>query len=118
MQIDQFNELFLDVLETAAVNAEKIVGHPVPRNYKISLFGAGYSGQLIDVSEAVKALYISPDKFYFVIDVAVQKITNENCVLFVRVSGHKPTEFQNTLNRPEGNGPFKQIEGQIEDLTV
>lgn len=118
MQIEEFNDLFLDVLETASANAERILEHSVPRYHKILLFGAGYSGQLMNVSEAVKALYISSDKFYFVIDVAVQKVTNESCVVFVRVSGHEPTEFENTLNRPKGNGPFKQIEAQIEDLTV
>lgn len=117
MQIKEFNDLFLDVLETASTNAERILGHPVPRNHKILLFGAGYSGQVMNVSDAVKALYISPDKFYFIIDVTVQKVMNESCVVFVRASGHKPTEFENTLNQPKGNGPFKQIEGQIEDWT-
>lgn len=117
MQFDEFQNLFLVALSTATENAEKILAHPIPREYLILLYGAGYSGELISVQQATEALYINPDEFYRIIDIAVQKVEPKLTTIFVRVSGHKPTQFDKTWDTPKGNGPFKQIIAQIQDLT-
>jgi len=52
-----------------------------------------------------------------VIDVAVLKVEPNQSTVFIRVSGHKPSEFGKTWNTPKGNGVFKQMIAQIQDLT-
>lgn len=96
-------------LEAAAVNADNQVGFCVPRHFLIEVHGAGFRGQVMDAESAAAALYISEDLFYRIIDLAVTKVDKDSSTIFTRVSGHKPGAFEDTWNRPSGDGPFKQM---------
>ena len=62
--------------------------------------------------EALENLYLGPHAFFRIVDVAVLRILKDRCVVFIRVSGHKPAAFAETWNQPEGSGPFKQIDAE------
>jgi hypothetical protein len=69
----------------------------------------------MSVDEALKEIYLGDDKFYRVVDVAIQKILPDKTIVFARVSGHPPGSFSETWD-PARLGPFKQILAQaIED---
>lgn len=113
MNFKDFKILFIRSLEIAVANAEEELGKPISRTYEVMLYGAGHSGDILDVDTAVKEIYLDERKFYRVIDVAVQRVSPKGTRLFMRVSGHKPVPFEQTWNTPEGSGPFKQIMAQI-----
>ncbi len=62
----------------------------------------------MSVDQAVDHLYLTNDKFYRIIDVAIRRITPNDTIVFVRPSGHVPTDFNQTWD-PKKFGPFKQI---------
>jgi hypothetical protein len=73
------------------------------------------AGRLLTVDQAVDEIYLGSDKFYRIIDVAIQKILADQTIAFVRVSGHPTGRFSQTWD-PTDLGPFKQILSQtIED---
>lgn len=109
MNKQKFSQLFANSVELAIQKAEKRLGFKLPRSYQIQLYGAGSSGLLLEPACALDRLYLSEDKFYRIIDVAVVKVSKQSVTVFVRASGHKPTPFAQTWNQPLGSGPFKQI---------
>jgi hypothetical protein len=80
----------------------------MPGAYLIELHSPGVHGQTMSVNEAVDRMYLGPDRFYRVIDVAMKKLVAGKCVAFVRVSGHPPVGFDQTWDATE-LGPFKQM---------
>lgn len=115
MEFEEFRHLFLSALETAVENAEEMLSRSIPRQYEIVLHGRGYSGQVVDVESVAINLYIDGERFYRVIDVAVQHVFPSITRIFVRVSGHDPVPLADTWNTPKGSGPFKQIVAQIQE---
>jgi hypothetical protein len=109
MTKQDFGELFKAALELAALNAEERLGHAVPRNVKVVLHGAGYSGALMSPEEALDTIYLGEDLFYRIIDVAIIEVGQETAKVFLRVSQHDPGNFSQTWNTPPGSGPFKQL---------
>lgn len=107
-----FTQLFAQALETATQHAEKKLGYRLPRSYQIRLYGAGCSGNLLEVSCALEKLYLNEKQFYRVIDLSVTRVNPQNVTVFVRVSGHRPVPFAQTWNTQLGNGPFKQLISQ------
>ncbi len=116
MQFDEFKQLFASALEIAAENAEGELGREISRSYEIILHGAGHSGDIVDPDKAAIDLFIDEERFYRVIDIAVQQVSSEVSRVFVRVSGHKPVPFDETWDTPKGSGPFKQIMAQIQEV--
>jgi hypothetical protein len=57
---------------------------------------------------ALDNIYLGPDRFYRIIDVAIKELLPKESVVFVRVSGHPPDVFGTTWD-PASTGPFKQI---------
>lgn len=104
----QFGDLFERALNLAAGNAERQRGKPVPRTFLIELHAPRSAGRVLSVEEALDHLYLGDDRFYRVIDVAVKQVSLRESVVFARVSGHTPAEFDKTWD-PSGLGPFKQI---------
>jgi len=47
--------------------------------------------------------------FFRVINVAVRRVSKDAAVVFMGISGHAPTSFDQTWNQPPGSGPFKQV---------
>ena len=109
MNKQEFSQLFANAVEIAIQNAEKRLGFKLPRSYQIQLYGAGSSGLLLEPACALDRLYLSEDKFYRIIDVALVKVSKQSVTVFVRVSRHKPASFAQTWNKPLGSGPFKQM---------
>lgn len=109
MTRNEFARLFEVALEEAARNAEKALSRDIPRVFKIRLHAAGLSGELLNVSSALEALYLGEDKFFRIIDLMVIEVNSTQSIVFVRPSSHTPSSFHDTWNDPPGMGPFKQI---------
>jgi hypothetical protein len=109
MSFEEFNNLFQNALNIAIKNAEEKLNLKLPSKIKIVLHGAGYSGDIFDPDIVAKHLYIGENKFYRIIDLSVIRVNKTECIIFVRVSSHTPSEFNATWNTPLGSGPFKQI---------
>lgn len=109
MTLAEFNELFRQALEQAAKNAETRLSRAVPRDFTVHVYGAGYSGTTMSPEQASERLYLGPNRFYRIIDVAVTGVSGDRCTAFVRASGHQPSSFEDTWNEPPGSGPFKQL---------
>jgi hypothetical protein len=118
MTKNEFRELLLRALNSAAENAEAKLAKRVPRSFAIELHAPGSSGRAVSLDEAVDQIYLGSDRFYRIIDVAITKLLPGETVAFVRVSGHAPAEFSKTWD-PASLGPFKQtIADKIEDRSV
>ena len=109
MTESEFDRLFQQALSTAAENVERRLSQAIPRVFEVAVYGAGYSGKVMSPEQAVHTLYLGPDRFYRIIDVAITAVTRSHCTVFVRVSGHTPGSFEETWNEPPGAGPFKQL---------
>ena len=111
----EFAQLFQSTLERAAKKAEQKLGKPLPRKFLVELYFRDYQGQIIEPAHAAEVLFVAPDKFYKIIDVAVIAVRGESTIFFVRPSGHAPVPLSETFD-PNGDGPFKQMEAwTIED---
>jgi hypothetical protein len=108
-----FLELFLRVLNGAAEVTEAKLKKPVPRSFSIRLHSFGNDDHLISVDETIDKMYLGRDRFYRIIDVAIEEVLPEESVVFVRVSGHPPDALSATWD-PSGSGPFKQF--QFDDI--
>lgn len=104
----EFGELFRRVLNVAAGNAEAKLTKPIPHSFLIRLHSFGYDDRLISVDEAIDKIYVGSDRFYRIIDVAIEEVLSNESVVFLRVSGHAPDALSATWE-PTGSGPFKQI---------
>jgi hypothetical protein len=109
MTKEEFRDLLLQALEVATQNAEKQLGRSVPRRVDIEFHGFASHSRMMTPDEAVDVLYLGPGTFYRIVDVAVLRVLADRCIVFMRVSGHKPATFSKTWNQPEGSGPFKQL---------
>ena len=116
MDKKNFGILFFNSLDTAANLAEDRLGNKVAHSFEIELHGAGHSGVILSPEHALDALYINENQFYRIIDISVIEINPTSTRVFVRVSAHTPSAFEETWNQPAGSGPFKQI--QVEKIKV
>jgi hypothetical protein len=105
----EFQQRFEAALEAAVQNAERQLHRSVSRQLHIRLYDADHAGDLLTVNQATDALYVGENLFYRIIDLAVIEVSSQITVLFVRVSGHAPSTFEQTWNDPPGSGPFKQL---------
>jgi hypothetical protein len=60
----------------------------------------------LTVDEALDFLWLSPDRFYRVVDVAAFLGEDNPPVIFVRPAGFEPSCYEDTWE-PQGLGPFK-----------
>lgn len=105
MTKEQFKSIFYKALGVAAGAAVPQANGKVPHAFMIDLQAFGYSGGLLTCEQAIDRIFISEDKFYRIIDVAITGVHPEYAVAFVRVSGHPPNAYADTLS-PETMGPF------------
>lgn|ERR1700722_7250261 len=103
-----FRKLFVRALNSAAELAEAHQGHQFPRSFSIELHAPGAAGAVMSIDQAIDRLYLGPDRFFRVIDIAIKQQRGAKSMAFVRVSGHKPTDYSATWD-PAGLGPFKQM---------
>ena len=109
MEKNQFVELFHQATSIALANAAKNLGRDIPSSVKFKVYGQGSSGEIAATGQVVELLYISSDRFYAIIDLAVIEVHPDYTLLFLRISRHQPVPFEKTWNDPIGSGPFKQI---------
>jgi len=107
---DDFRTLFLINVGRSLERAGTIVGAVLPSEFEIELHGGGVSGKITSLNDAINIMYLGERSFYGVIDIGVKSIVRGKPVVFVRISDHRPSSFENTWNTPKGNGPFKVIE--------
>ena len=111
MDKSEFQQLFLHTVHRALENVSRGIGIPLSAEFDIELHGGGVPGEIISQDRAVDIMYLGEDKFYRVIDVGVKHIdSNNRARVFVRISSHQPSTFENTWNDPPGTGPFKVID--------
>lgn len=111
----EFRNLFLKALKSATRVADERLGKRIPRSFLIELHAPTSTGEVMTVDQATDRIYLGPDTFYRIIDIAIQKVLPHQTVVFVRASGHAPSSFDETWE-PTRFGPFKQILAQtIED---
>lgn len=103
-----FLELFQRALNDAAGSAETKLLKAIPRSFLIRLHSFGLDDRLLSIEGAADKIYISSDRFYRILDVAIEEVLPKESVAFVRVSGHVPDALSVTWD-PTGSGPFKQI---------
>lgn len=116
MNKEAFKALFNQALLKAATKAESQWQLSLPRSFMFDLNAFGYSGPLLTFEQTVDRIFISEDKFYRVIDVAITGVHPEYAVVFIRVSGHSPSSFSDTQN-PKELGPFNvMVSGKLEKL--
>jgi hypothetical protein len=108
MTKNDFRELLLRALNSAADNAAEILAKPIPRSFAIELHTPASPGRTVSVDEALDQIYLGNDRFYRIIDVAIKELLPGKAVAFVRVSGRPPAEFGKTWD-PSSSGPFKQM---------
>ncbi|HKO55573.1 MAG TPA: hypothetical protein VJ276_06805 [Thermoanaerobaculia bacterium] len=109
MTEEEFAEVFQQALERAAGNAEQALGRAVPRLFEIELHGLAPRSRRMSKEDALHELYLGPDRFHRIIDVAVRRVGKDVTTVFTRVSGHEPGSWDETWNQPPGAGPFKQL---------
>lgn len=109
MNKEEFRLLFDRELEVAVANAERKLDHAVPCNFEIEMQGLTDRHSFMTKDEAVEMLYLGPDRFYRIVDLAVVGVSKDVCRVYVRISGHKPGQLSETWNQPAGSGPFKQL---------
>ena len=99
--------IFEHALEVAVKNAETKLGRSVPHRFEIEIQGS--PTKVLQKDEAFDAIYLGPDRFYRIIDLAVIRVSKDTSTVFMCVSGHNPGTWDQTWNQPTGCGPFKQI---------
>ena len=105
---------FRSLFEKALAAAIKLAKIRVPSSrladfVKIDLHAPNAPHELINLDQALDAIYIGEDQFYKIIDVAVWRNRSPNNLIgFVRVSGHLPCPLSQTWD-PDGLGPFKPM---------
>lgn len=110
MDKENFKLLFMKNIGAAITRSEEVIGRKISQNMIYELHGAGSAGVRLGFDDIIDRIYISDTEFYRIIDILAEPIGNDETVVFVGVSGHKPAPFELTWNTPQGNGPFKVLE--------
>ena len=116
MTSEQFDRAFRAAIDRALAYADGELPERVPRAVSVELHGGGNRGARLSVEQAAKSLFLGPDRFYLIVDVAVKAVTPDETIVFVRASDHEPGPWSQTWD-PQGAGPFKLLlPGRIEVL--
>jgi hypothetical protein len=94
-----FQEAVRRALEQAGLSAS--LSEPV-----VEFHGRPNPARPVTINEALDLLWLSPDRFYRVVDVAAFVGEEDPPVLFVRPSGHEPSAYAD-IWEPADLGPFK-----------
>jgi hypothetical protein len=74
----------------------------------VKFFGTPNPRHTITMDQALDLLWLSPDRYFFIVDVGAFPGDERPPVIFVRPSGHEPRQFSDTW-QPDDLGPFKLI---------
>lgn len=113
MRKEEFTRLFLTSAREAITRARERIGISLNTDqFDVEFHGAGYSGKLMHRDRAIDLVYLDEKRFYRIIDVGVKAVRKSSALLFVRISGHEPSDFAQTWNAATGGGPFKIIDSR------
>jgi hypothetical protein len=102
MDKDNYSLLFREAVRRALLEAGIVpVGEPV-----IEFHGMPNPSHPITMDEATDFLWISPERFFRIVDVAAMISDDDPPHMFVRISGHEPGGYADTWG-PADLGPFK-----------
>lgn len=90
----------------ACDQALKLAGVVSDRTPVVEFHGRPNPPGQITLERALDLVWLSPNRHFRIIDVAAIEREDNPPVLFVRLSGHEPGAFSETID-PEGLGPFK-----------
>jgi hypothetical protein len=100
---------FVILFETAVRRAlEQADLSSAENDLLVEFHGLSNPREPISTSTAIDLLWISPDRFYFIVDVGVILDGKSPPLMFVRPTGHEPVPFSSTWD-PADLGPFKAI---------
>lgn len=105
MDKSSFASLFREAIQRALQEA----GVPAASTKPVVEFHGKPSPQrLVTIDEALDFLWLSEDRFFRIIDVAVLIGEDNPPVIFVRPAGFEPSTYEDTWE-PSGLGPFKVL---------
>lgn len=104
MDLSGFRRLF----EEAVRRALREAGLSNGSEPEVELHGTPNPPGHISLEKALELLWLGPDRFYRIVDVGAYSQRGDPPVLFVRISGHKPSRFAETFD-PADLGPFKSV---------
>lgn len=107
MNRSDFKSLFEQAISEAIDKTQKRVNKTISSNVMIEIHGAGHTGDIVSIDQAFDSIYLGDELYWRIIDVTAKSSDANQTIVFVRVSGHKPTSFEETYNAPKGYGPFK-----------
>jgi hypothetical protein len=99
---------FAALFETAISRSFELAGLAPQSSALVEYHGRPNPRPAVTVAQALDLLWLSPDRFYVVIDVSVILDGANPPLLFVRPSGHEPIQFSATW-APDDLGPFKAM---------
>lgn len=104
-----FSVMFERELESARQRAIRAFGVLLPPHRTVELHGAGCSGELLPLPDAVEHLFISSELFWQIIEIGLKEVHQDTCIYFVRASGQEPVCWSEVWACDKA-GPFKQID--------
>jgi hypothetical protein len=105
MDKERFGELFQEAIRRALKLADLF---PTTTKPLVEFYGKPNPRNPITMEQALDHLWLSPDRFYRVVDVAAFLGENDPPVIFVRPAGFDPEPFSETYN-PNDLGPFQAM---------
>ncbi|GEM_PF-3443565 len=100
---------FAFLFETALQRSLEQAGLPSSgSDLLVEFHGRPNPRHTVRLEQIIDLLWISADRFYFIVDVGVIFEGGKAPLIFVRPSGHDPRPFSGTWN-PTDLGPFKAI---------
>jgi hypothetical protein len=109
MTKDEFRLLFESALSRAVSAFYKVYSGTEAKPATFELHAPKYAGGIVSEHEALKELFLSDNSFYRVIDLGLIPRESAPPMGFIRVSGHAPGPYEETLN-PADLGPFNILE--------
>ena len=108
MNLAQYCEVFAQAVEASIKEAEKAHRISLPRDLIFEIPFKGLPDRYSNIEDMAKVIYLNENSFYRIIDVAVRAEISGQSLVWVRVSGHPPSEWKDTWD-PAVYGPFKSI---------
>jgi hypothetical protein len=109
MTREEFSVLFEKALSRATSASSQVSGRVVPSPEAFEVHAPNFAGRVLSAHEALDAVFLSETLFYKVIDVGIIIKGDLQPIGFIRVSGHAPGPYGETIN-PQDLGPFNVLE--------
>lgn len=109
MTREEFSVLFEEARRRATSAFSRVCGKLATDPDMFEANVPGIAGGIVSANDVLDAIFVSENRFYKVIDVGLISRGNGPPIGFIRVSGHAPCPYEETLN-PQDLGPFNILE--------